>query len=308
MAEDFPSKLSFVLKALSLSRGALASALGVDKSLVGRWARGTVSPSRENLSRLSDLVARRVTGFTVLDWDRPLASLAPMFGVDLAAVGLGETAPAQDVLPLPLLELARSTTRLRGRAYEGFFRSTRPYYQSPGDFIHDHIMIRRHDNGLLAFRLINTGVLVEGWLLLLHAQGFVITAELSSGTYAFGVLHGVSGVQADRLDGLFLINGFDVGRTPHAAPMLVERVEDLSGDPKADDARLLELGKLRAIAPAGSVPPEIARHLARDVGPAQIALGGDWLVSMPAARSMSRNVDRTGQGDPVGDDGSRPAG
>ena len=53
MSELFSEKLSFVLKALSLSRGALASELNVDKSLVGRWARGSVTPSRQNLARLS---------------------------------------------------------------------------------------------------------------------------------------------------------------------------------------------------------------------------------------------------------------
>ena len=130
MSETFPSKLAFVLKALSLSRGALANELKVDKSLVGRWVTGAVRPSQFNLARLSELIGRRVAGFTVLDWDRPLAGLAVLFGVDPETVAAVQPAISDGVLPLPLLDLARSTTALRGQAYEGFFRSTRPAYRA----------------------------------------------------------------------------------------------------------------------------------------------------------------------------------
>jgi hypothetical protein len=297
MTGTFPDKLSFALKVLSLSRGALASELNVDKSLVGRWVTGAVTPSRQNLSRLSELIARRVAGFTALDWERPMAGFAVLFGVDPEAMALTEPVAPADMLSLPLLDLARSTTALRGRAYEGFFRSTRPYYQSPGDFIHDHLMIRCEPNGLLGFHMVNSGVVVEGWILLLHAHCFVISAELTTGAYAFGVFNGISGVQVDRLDGLILINSFDVGRTPNATVMLLERIADLSGDRAADDARLAEFGRLRAVAPRGSIPADIAAHLVRDIGPSQVPLGGDWLLSMPMARSLSRNVDRTGRGE-----------
>jgi hypothetical protein len=179
---------------------------------------------------------------------------------------------------------------LRGGAYEGIFRTTRPFFQSPGDFIHDHMLIRRQPNELLGFRMINTGVVVEGWILLLQSFCYVVSAELSSGTYGFGLFNGVSGARVDRLDGLLMINSSDVGRTPYAAAMLLERIGDLSGDEAADDARLAEFGKLPAFAPKNSVSAEIAAHLVRDIGPSQIALGGDWLLNMPTARSLSRNV------------------
>jgi len=290
MSRLFADKLSFVLKALSLSRGALASELNVDKSLVGRWVTGSVTPSRQNLSRLSDLIARRVDGFNVLDWERPIAGLAALCGVDPEIVAAIDPTPPPDILPLPLLDLVRSTTALRGGAYEGIFRTTRPFFQSPGDFIHDHMLIRRQPNELLGFRMINTGVVVEGWILLLQSFCYVVSAELSSGTYGFGLFNGVSGARVDRLDGLLMINSSDVGRTPYAAAMLLERIGDLSGDEAADDARLVEFGKLPAFAPKNSVSAEIAAHLVRDIGPSQIALGGDWLLNMPTARSLSRNV------------------
>ena len=55
-ATPFAAKLDLVLRALSLSRGRLAAALGVDKSLVGRWTSGAVTPSDHNLSRLTQFV------------------------------------------------------------------------------------------------------------------------------------------------------------------------------------------------------------------------------------------------------------
>ena len=73
---DFAPKLNFVLKALSMSRARLASELGVDKSAVGRWASGAATPSAHNLAQLTGLVSGKVKGFTSLDWDRDLASLA----------------------------------------------------------------------------------------------------------------------------------------------------------------------------------------------------------------------------------------
>ena len=70
MSEAFHQKLAFVLKALSISRGALAAGLGIDKSAVGRWVSGQVEPSAHNLARLSAYVAGRVPGFTALDGER----------------------------------------------------------------------------------------------------------------------------------------------------------------------------------------------------------------------------------------------
>jgi hypothetical protein len=44
------------------------------------------------------------------------------------------------------------------------------------------------------------------------------------------------------------------------------------------------------VAPEGSVPEPLARHLVRDIGPASLAAGGDWLLAMPIARSLSRGL------------------
>jgi transcriptional regulator with XRE-family HTH domain len=76
MPTAFAEKLRLALRALSLTRAALAAELGMDKSIVVRWAAGSVAPSAHSLSRITAVVARRVEGFSTIDWDRSLAGLA----------------------------------------------------------------------------------------------------------------------------------------------------------------------------------------------------------------------------------------
>ena len=279
MPDTFSAKFALVLKALSLSRGRLAADLGVDKSVVGRWATGAVKPSDHNLSRLTGLIAERLSGFTALDWDRNGADFASLLGAaPRGAVGL----------PLPLLEQIKSTTALRGAAYEGFYRSTRPYVLQSGRFVHDHGMMRLDENGLLSLRMGTGGTMVEGWMLLLHNQLFCVAADVTSGALLFGVFHGVAASRAEVLDGLALGPSLDPGRTPSAYAMMSERIGDLTGDPAADDAHFLELAARDPLAPEGSIPDGVRAHLLRDVGPAAAALGGDMLLQLPIARSIAR--------------------
>src|SRR5437868_2451790 len=125
LSTPFSEKLDLVLKALSMSRGRLAADLGVDKSLVGRWASGAVTPSAHNLENLTRLVAQRRAGFTMLDWDRDLDGLAQVFGVE-PAVARGPDKPANgmavDGLPLPGMDMVRMVTERRAATYEGFWR------------------------------------------------------------------------------------------------------------------------------------------------------------------------------------------
>ena len=66
---DLAQKLGVVLKAINLSRGRLAQTVGVDKSVVSRWASGVQVPSDHNLSLLTEAVARHRPGFERRDWD-----------------------------------------------------------------------------------------------------------------------------------------------------------------------------------------------------------------------------------------------
>ncbi len=65
---DLAAKLTLGLRAASLSRVELASRLGVDKSLVGRWLSGAVHPTEHNLTRLTALLNERLSDFSMADW------------------------------------------------------------------------------------------------------------------------------------------------------------------------------------------------------------------------------------------------
>lgn len=287
----FSEKLRLVLKMLSMSAAKLASELAIDKSVVSRWLKGSVQPSAHNLSLLSALVATRVEGFRTLDWERSVESLAALFGVDPRAIPAMRPPEPPRALPLAIWDQMVSTAALRGHAYEGFFRSTRPHPRSIGRFLHEYGMIRRDENGLLRLNMGSAETVVDGWMIPLHGQLYSICADVNTGSLLFGIFNGLGASRVDVFDGLTLIPGFDQGRSPMATAMLCERVGQLSGDRQADDARFAELASQNPLAPEGSVPEHIQKHLVRDFGPAALALGGDWLLNMSLARTMSRGPE-----------------
>ncbi len=287
---QFGAKLDLVLKALSMSRGRLAFELGVDKSLVGRWVAGTVMPSAHNLASLTELIAKKRDGFTMLDWDRDIGSLAQRFGVD--PKDLPRRDPAQTAGgPVPLsprmVETARRETARRGSAYEGFFDSMRLAFTLPGQFMLDRILIRRRD-GLLYMRWGNSAYECAGWLLLLANQLHGILVDESDDSILFCLLNGVNMPQVDLLDGLFLAIAKDGAQTPRAGACLIQREGYLCGDDAADDARYESLKQGSFLLDEKDVPKEVREHLVRDFGPAAFAAGGDLMLSAPLSRSLAR--------------------
>ncbi len=288
MSEPFAKKLELVLKVLSMSRARLAADLGVDKSVVGRWVTGAVQPSAHNLSLLSALIAQRIPGFTALDWDRSLSAFGEVLGADLD-VDAPDRPPALPYgLPLPLLDRFIATSALRGPAYEGFYRSTRPYVLAPGHFVHDHSMLRMEPNGLLSTKIGTAGTLVEGFILFQGNQMYTIAVDVTSGAMLFGMFNGVGTARAEVVDGIALTPALDAGRTPTAHPIMFERIGDLSGDREADDAHFAALAARNPVAPEGSISDALRHHLTGDFGPKAAAAGGEWLLQMPLSRSLAR--------------------
>ena len=286
MTEPFSEKLTLLLKVLSMSRARLAAELGLDKSVVARWASGATAPSGHNLAQLSALMARSIPGFTALDWDRDMESLAGLLGVTRAPEPRsGGAAPG---LTLPFLDQMVAVTALRAKAYEGFYRSTRPYAGYPGRFIHDHVLVRLGPDNLLRFKMSTGGVTAEGWVLPVQNQLFIVGNEFTGGALTFAILHGVNGNQADVLDGIVLTANHDAGRTPVASAVMYERIRDLGDDPEADEAALMALAAPNPVAPQDSVPQELQRHLARNSGPEAMSRGGDWVLRLPLAQTLSR--------------------
>lgn len=281
---QFPSRLSLALKALSMSRGRLAAELAVDKSVISRWLNGRQTPSGENLANLTTLIAVRRPSFTLLDWETDEAA----FAAKLVPADGHAAREAESWLPESVLQEARSQTALRGEAYEGFWRSTRPAIGQPGRFLHDIIMIGRAPGGLLSYRLQVEDMRFDGWLFPTQTQLFCLAVDAATGIFIFSVFNAVLRQKAEVLDGLTLTIQRVGGGAPVAGAILLERCGDLTGEPGRDEATYQRLMNSPALAPEGSIPDAIREHLLRDFGPSALAQGGAALLMMPFAGSMSR--------------------
>jgi hypothetical protein len=296
--DAFPQKLDLVLKALSMSRGRLAAELGVDKSLVGRWASGAVTPSAHNLENLTRLVATKQSGFTMLDWDRDLTGVARVFGLNppsLPAVAKPYVnGAAATGLKLPGLDIARMVTERRAATYEGFWRSTRPSIAMPGKLFHDYGMIRRNLDGLLQFTMGGSGLLFDGWMLPIEGQLFAILFDNVGQTPVFLIFNGVALHKATQLDGLILAAALNSARTPSAYPVVMERLGDLTDDRETDDAHMVDL-LMQDTNADEHVSEELRRHLIRDIGPGAVAAGtGELYLLSSWATSLSRGASSGG--------------
>ena len=239
---DFGQKLNLVLKAFTLSRGRLAAELKVDKSLVGRWAAGTVTPSAHNLTSLTSLVATRLPGFSLLDWDLTLSGLAERLGVE-ANIAPKEN-PAEGFvtidLPARLIETARNETARRGHGFEGIWNAKRISFTRAGEFVRDLIMIRKQ-NGILHMRWGNSAYECRGPLLQLAGQLHGILIDESDDSILFCLLNGVNMPQVEAMDGIFMAIAKDGPQTPCGAACLLERECNLTGDVDEDDRRYEDL-------------------------------------------------------------------
>jgi transcriptional regulator with XRE-family HTH domain len=288
----FATKLTLVLKALSMSRGRLAAELGVDKSVVSRWASGAVTPSALNLESLTKLIASRREGFTLLDWDRDLPALAKQFGVDptVEAPGPPPTANLFAALYAPLLDAAHKAPATQTASYEGFWRAIFPGTGDPYVFLNIHGMIRRAESGVLEFRGGVFGMKFEGVILLLEGKLFMFAMDHTARTPALFVLNGVTVPRVTRLDGLCLSAAADAGRTPLATPVVLDRLGDLSGDREADDAACEELFLRNPIPAPHKISEQVRDHLVRDIGPEAVKTGGELLLMSSLTRSLSTGM------------------
>jgi transcriptional regulator with XRE-family HTH domain len=289
--EDFAPRFRLALQALGLSRVAAASKLNVDKSLVGRWASGTVRPSEQNLANITRLVAAQVPGFSMLDWQRDFLTFGSLIGVDASTAA--RSLPQFDTpsLTLGCLGHAQAETARRGAGYHGFWRSIRPSVIMPGKIFYGFGMFRPALNGLLEVRVGSNGLVFEGWGHVSDGNFFALLSDDVGCTPVSFIFKGVPLPKAMVLDGILLLAAFDAGRTPSAVPVILERIGDLSGNPEADEARCAELIK-RDSSPDEELPQDIRDHLLRDYGPTAVAAGGKMFLQ--ASGDISRGASSSG--------------
>lgn len=292
MAGDgqFAARLVLVLKALSISGGRLAVDVGVDKSLVSRWCAGSVTPSAHNCARLTQVIAARHPGFTMHDWELDLATLAARFGVAPPAPHSTVHVPSgfAEWLALPKLREAAIASGIASTALAGFWRTTRPVPEFPGQFVHDHVIMQATPDGPLSFRIGLFSSRLVGWSMAVGDQMYCCATNQLVGNSIFAIFNRVHRPRIDVLDGVTLACMADAGGVPVAAACLLERIGDLSGDPAADNERYETLLAQHPIAPEGSIPEPIRRHLFHDTGPTALAGGGDAVLMMRAMTSLAR--------------------
>jgi transcriptional regulator with XRE-family HTH domain len=288
-AGEFADKLTLVLKALSISRARLASAAGVDKSLVGRWCAGTYAPAAHNLERITQTIAERVPGFTMHDWDRSIADLAASFGVERPWPAV----EAADTLMIPVPPAIAAATRARAADYEGIWRVTYSagVNEQPDMFVQSYGLMRLEPGGQLSCRAGIFDVRLEGAALLVNNQLFQIAINPARGTVSLAMFNCVAEGKAQILDGITLSCRDGLGGIPMATPCYSERVADLSGDVALDDQRFSALCAQHPVLPDGATPQHIRDHLLRPTGRAAAAAGGDLLLMMPHLRSLARSSD-----------------
>jgi len=290
--QAFGAKLELVLKALSMSRAQLAAALVVDKSVIGRWITGAVTPSAHNLTRLTQFVAKHRTGFTLLTWEDNFDDVAEFMGIQ---AGKPEKSRVRDLLPfdLPPAVVAEAAPKIGG--YAGIWRITcsAGVAATPELFVHGYSIMRPGQPGALACTTRMFDIRVEGWVVMIHNQLFSTSMETVSGRLHFIILNGLTG-GSDLLDGIGLSCRGELGGMPLAWPLTMERLAELSGDADADERAFNALTALSPSAPTGSVSAAMRRHLLRDIGPNAAAAGGELLLFMPAIRSLAAAAARDG--------------
>jgi transcriptional regulator with XRE-family HTH domain len=277
MPDLFAARFTLALKALSMSRGRLAAELGVDKSLVGRWASGAVTPSAYNLERLTHLLATKRPGLTLLDWDRDMPDFAELFGVTLAR---SDTEARPSGLPGVVQDLVRDSVESRLDAYEGFWRSTHASFFEPGRFCHQYGIIRRAAGGLM-FELGAIGVRYGGTMSPVEGQIFAVASDNIRQVPAFMILNVVAAPRIALLDGLLVAASSSL-RVPAAYSIILERIGDLSGNLDADDRHVEGLMNQPEVLSSSEILPEVVRrHLLRNFGPDAAAAGGEMMLSAP---------------------------
>jgi hypothetical protein len=145
-------------------------------------------------------------------------------------------------------------------------------------------------DGPLSFRIGLFSSRLIGWSIAVGDQMYCCATNQLMGNSIFAIFNCVHRPRIDILDGVTLACMADAGGVPVAAACLLERVGELSGDDEADDAHYEALLAEHPIAPDGSIPEHIQRHLFRDTGPTALAAGGDPLIMMPSMTSMARGA------------------
>lgn len=280
MGDEFGSRLSLALAALNMSRGRLAAAVGVDKSVAGRWTRGLMRPSEYNLSQITGLIAAQRPGFDMRMWSGDQAS----FEAALAA----PTPAAPEWLPVSAEHSARETQR-DGDFYPGLYVQLRRRFNLPGEPFAELLSIWR-EGDILRFEHGGAYWRHRGRIFILQHQLYLVGEDVSMGEgLLIEILNSVSGGPMLATDGIIASVQGERLRPPAAAPVVLLRLADLDAAPDAAITSPIE-DKLADVVGGGRVAelagPALLEHLTPRLG----RDGDDHLLRMPATRGFTATI------------------
>jgi hypothetical protein len=291
--QAFSEHLTLVMKVLSISRGGLASALAIDKSLVSRWLSGATLPSDHNLARLTTYVARTIPHFTMLDWEADAAHMAARLGLtdslddrrgadsntSAMPIGARQEPPRPIDLPafarLPAFATAIHETAARGLRYCGLWRAWMPTYGRADAFHCEHTVLWQDGAWLSG---VAVGVSYRWPLVGMVANGQLLLVMSDASDMVFRQFNRADEPIIDQVDGLML----GAASLPHQAPtacrVVMARV--LPPDANRDDieAALASQAADRRFLTADELPPGLFADLLPDTGTTASLGGGERLL------------------------------
>lgn len=259
METRFADRLGLVMKVLALSRGQLAVALAVDKSLVSRWLTGSTEPGNHNLARLTAYVAERTPGFTMLDWEAGLPALRRRLGLPdeptaLVPATRGNGHDPGLLLPdfarLPAFTPARHETAALGRRYLGLWRLLVPSSVRPRELHWEHLLLEIAGDWLIGRAI--------GYCYEWPAAGCIVNGQLvlwlsDANDFVFRLFARANGPIVDRVDGLILAVASSPGQPPTAFRFVAEHLADTTEAEAELEARAAE----RRIVAHDEVAPDL---------------------------------------------------
>jgi hypothetical protein len=298
---DLSLKLDFALKQANMSKGRLAADAHVDKSLVGRWARGLIVPSEHNLTVVTEILARKFPGFNLASWHWPMEAFAASLGGALAFDRPRPPAPAAAAAPAANF-LARSFTEslatMTGerRSCLGIYLGFRHSLSMAGRLICDVYVVWREGEAVL-FKQLGVAFGHAGPVCVLRSQVYLIGDDINviNGIF-FALLIGVFGGRAVRMDGLIMtVAGGIRVNTPSATAIVLQRIADLPEGEGCPDAavldRLIQRVRLQVAASGFKtlLAPEILAAVAAPVGLEQADGTKEPVLRVATERSLSRS-------------------
>ncbi len=288
--EAFANKLKLALGRANLSRAALAQRVGVDKSVVARWATGALHPADHSLAALSAALGHAIPGFDRTAWNLSPADFAARLGVPAASLGAaGGGSP-----PLAQMAAALATESLTQAEalHAGIWLMLYPSISRPGQ-LHGYAARLRVVPAMpaLAAEFSNGGTV--------HGEGFAFPyhyhlhmqfqGRMQDATLGHQILNRPHEDHAEILDGLMMVLGAGMERALGAGRCIWLRLTDTTDDaafaaamPVADACTgEWEAVLTPALREAFRAPPTVGAAPLRQ---ARVAPGESWAIGRRSLR------------------------